>query len=272
MNILEVRNLSVVLKAGKQKKTLVDDVSFQVAPGECVGVLGESGSGKSMTSKAVLGLLDRNFKVSGQAVFEGQDLLKKGREEMRRIRGRRIAMVLQNPMTCFDPLYRVGNQMGETFKTHTDLSSAQIRDASLAVLEKMRIREPAEALEKYPHQLSGGMLQRIMIGLAMALKPALLIADEPTTAIDSITQYEILEEFRRIKSEHNTAMLFITHDLGAASRVADRLVVMNQGRIVDEGDFGHIINEAKDPYTRLLVEKRIAVMDQYRRRVRGGNA
>lgn len=175
-------------------------------------------------------------------------------------------------MTCFDPLYRVGNQMGETFKTHTDLSSAQIRDALLAVLEKMRIREPAEALEKYPHQLSGGMLQRIMIGLAMALKPALLIADEPTTAIDSITQYEILEEFWRIKSEHNTAMLFITHDLGAASRVADRLVVMNQGRIVDEGDFGHIINEAKDPYTRLLVEKRIAVMDQYRRRVRGGNA
>ena len=134
----------------------------------------------------------------------------------------------------------------------------------METLSRMKIRNPEEVLQKYPHQLSGGMLQRIMIGIAMALKPALLIADEPTTAIDSITQYEILEEFVRIKKEHDTAMIFITHDLGAISKVADQLVVMNHGEIADRGIFSHILHHASDPYTKLLVEKRSAVMKKYR--------
>lgn len=262
--ILKVENLNVTLQHRRVSKKLVEDVSFEVRPGECLGILGESGSGKSMTVKSVLGLLDKNFQVSGSAIFDGQDLLKETKEELRRLRGSRITMVLQNPMTCFDPLYRIGNQMAETFATHTSWNVQEIRSRCLEILDQMRIRNGEEVLEKYPHQLSGGMLQRIMIGIAMALQPELLIADEPTTAIDAITQYEILEEFIRIKKQKNTAMLFITHDLGAISKVADRILVMNSGHVVDSGSFDHILKHADDPYTRMLVEKRSAVMHRYR--------
>mgnify|MGYP002677381791 CR=1 FL=1 len=262
--VLKVENLNVTLTYRKASKKLVEDVSFEVHPGECLGILGESGSGKSMTVKSILGLLDKNFQVSGSAVFDGHDLLKKSKEELRRLRGSRITMVLQNPMTCFDPLYRIGNQMTETFAAHTAWNAQEIRTCCLKILDQMQILNGEEVLEKYPHQLSGGMLQRIMIGIAMALQPELLIADEPTTAIDAVTQYEILEEFVRIKKNKNTAMLFITHDLGAISKVADRILVMNSGQIVDSGDFEHIRNHANDPYTRLLIEKRSAVMCHYR--------
>lgn len=261
---MKVEDLCVDLVTRRQKKRIVDHVKFEVYPGECLGILGESGSGKSMSLKAVLGLLDKNFQVSGQAVFDDKNLIGAPGEELRKLRGNQIGMVLQNPMTCFDPLYRIGSQMAETFAMHTDWNGEKIRSVSLEVLDQMRIHDGAEVLEKYPHQLSGGMLQRIMIGIAMALSPELLIADEPTTAIDAITQYEILEEFERIKREKKTAMIFITHDLGAISKVADRIMVMNSGWIVDQGDFHHILHHAKDPYTRLLVEKRMAVMDRYR--------
>ena len=267
--ILKVENLNVTLHHRRASKKLVENVSFEVRPGECLGILGESGSGKSMTVKSVLGLLDKNFQVSGSAIFDGQDLLKESKEELRRLRGSRITMVLQNPMTCFDPLYRIGNQMAETFATHTSWNAQEIRTRSLEILEQMRIRNGEEVLEKYPHQLSGGMLQRIMIGIAMALQPELLIADEPTTAIDAITQYEILEEFIRIKKQKNTAMLFITHDLGAISRVADRILVMNSGHVVDSGSFDHILKHADDPYTRMLVEKRSAARHRYRQILHG---
>ena len=262
--VLKVENLNVTLTYRKASKKLVEDVSFEVHPGECLGILGESGSGKSMTVKSILGLLDKNFQVSGSAVFDGHDLLKESKEELRRLRGSRITMVLQNPMTCFDPLYRIGNQMAETFAAHTAWNAQEIRTCCLKILDQMQILNGEEVLEKYPHQLSGGMLQRIMIGIAMALQPELLIADEPTTAIDAVTQYEILEEFVRIKKNKNAAMLFITHDLGAISKVADRILVMNSGQIVDSGDFEHIRNHANDPYTRLLIEKRSAVMCHYR--------
>ena len=262
--ILKVENLNVTLTYRKTSKKLVENVNFEVHPGECLGILGESGSGKSMTVKSILGLLDKNFHVSGSAVFDGHDLLKESKEELRRLRGSRITMVLQNPMTCFDPLYRIGNQMAETFATHTTWNAQEIRSHCLKILNQMQILNGEEVLQKYPHQLSGGMLQRIMIGIAMALQPELLIADEPTTAIDAITQYEILEEFIRIKKSKNTAMLFITHDLGAISKVADRILVMNSGHIVDSGDFEHIRNHAQNPYTRLLIEKRSAVMHHYR--------
>lgn len=261
---IKVEDLCVDLVTRRQKKRIMDHVEFEIYPGECLGILGESGSGKSMSLKAVLGLLDKNFQVSGQAVFDDKNLIGAPGEELRKLRGNQIGMVLQNPMTCFDPLYRIGSQMAETFAMHTDWNGEKIRSVSLEVLDQMRIHDGAEVLEKYPHQLSGGMLQRIMIGIAMALSPELLIADEPTTAIDAITQYEILEEFERIKREKKTAMIFITHDLGAISKVADRIMVMNSGQIVDQGDFHHILHHAKDPYTRLLVEKRMAVMDRYR--------
>lgn len=218
--VLELKDLHVTLRQHRRATELVKGVSFAVGPGECLGILGESGSGKSMSMKAAMGLLDKGFSVSGTATFQGEALLEKSGEEIRR--------------------------------------------RSLELLEKMRIRSPEEVLEKYPHQLSGGMLQRIMIGIATAMEPALLIADEPTTAIDAITQYEILNEFLRVKQENQTAMVFISHDLNAISRVADRIVVLNQGRVVDEGDFQHILHHAQDLYTRLLVEKRADVMRRYR--------
>lgn len=268
--VLETKNLQVYLTERKEEKQLVKNVSFSVGQGECLGILGESGSGKSMTVKAILGLLDRNFRISGQALFEGKDLLMECKESLRRVRGNQISMILQNPMTCFDPLFRIESQMRETFEVHTDWDRETIRKNSLKILERMKIQEPEEVLKKYPHQLSGGMLQRIMIGIAMLLQPKLLIADEPTTAIDSVTQYEVLEEFLRIRQEVGTAMLFISHDLGAISKVADRILVMNQGKIVDQGNFSHILHDASDEYTRLLVEKRMAVMKKYREMVSGG--
>lgn len=264
-NVLEVRNLMVQVQMKKGQKTLVDGGNFIVKEGECLGILGESGSGKSMTVKSVLGLLDQQFHVEGEAWFQGENLLSKSKEDVRKLRGKKIAMVLQNPMTCFDPLCKISMQIGETFQTHTDWDKQTIYEKSIELLKDMQIRDPEEVMEKYPHQLSGGMLQRIMIGIALSMEPELLVADEPTTAIDAITQYDILEEFRRIKKEKKTAMIFITHDLGAISYVADRIIVMNHGKIVDEGSFFHILKEAKDPYTQMLAEKKCAVMEKYRK-------
>lgn len=264
-NVLEVRNLTVQVQTKKGQKTLVDGGNFVVKEGECLGILGESGSGKSMTVKSILGLLDQQFQVEGEAWFFGKDLLSQSKEEVRKLRGKKIAMVLQNPMTCFDPLCKISMQIGETFQTHMDWNKQTIYEKSIELLKDMQIRDPEEVMEKYPHQLSGGMLQRIMIGIALSMEPELLVADEPTTAIDAITQYDILKEFRRIKKEKKTAMIFITHDLGAISYVADRIIVMNQGKIVDEGSFSHILKEANDPYTQMLAEKKCAVMEKYRK-------
>lgn len=267
--VLELNQLHVSLHSRKQNHELVKGVTFSVMPGECLGILGESGSGKSMSMKAATGILDKNFLVSGSAKFLGEELIGKNSEELRKLRGGKIGMVLQNPMTCFDPLYRIGNQISETFIAHNKWSAKEIRERSIDMLNKMQIRNPEEVLEKYPHQLSGGMLQRIMIGIATSMAPSLLIADEPTTAIDAITQFEILNEFLRIKKEHKVAMIFISHDLNAISRVADKIVVLNQGTVVDQGDFQHIIHHATDPYTRLLIEKRTDVMKRYKLALQG---
>ena len=266
--VFELKNIKVSLN-NKQKTELVKGVSFSVNAGECLGILGESGSGKSMSIKAAMGLLDKNFNVSGSAKFKGDEIIEKNPEELRKLRGGKVGIVLQNPMTCFDPLYRIGNQISETFLAHNSWSSSEIRERSITMLNKMQIRNPEEVLEKYPHQLSGGMLQRIMIGIATSMTPDLLIADEPTTAIDAITQFEILDEFIRIKNEHSVAMIFISHDLNAISKVADKIVVLNKGLVVDKGDFSHIINHAKDEYTKLLIEKRCDVMRKYRQVLEG---
>lgn len=250
--VLELNQLCVSLKGRKKTKDLVKGISFSVAPGECLGILGESGSGKSMTMKAAMGLLDKNFQVSGSAKFQGDELLGKNSEELRKLRGGKVGMVLQNPMTSFDPLYRIGNQISETYAAHNQWDNEEVRERSINMLLKMQIRNPEEVLEKYPHQLSGGMLQRIMIGLATSMTPELLIADEPTTAIDAITQFEILNEFLRIKEEHKVAMIFISHDLNAISRVADRIVVLNQGVVVDQGEFCHIMHHAKESVYQII--------------------
>jgi len=263
--VLDVKNLVVDHCRKKQRQTIIKGIDFKVLPGQCLGILGESGSGKSMSLKAVMGLLGTDFSVTGEAFFGGENLIGKTREQLRQIRGKRVAMILQNPMTCFDPLYRIEDQLSETYREHTELSKKEIYEKSLAVLTAMQIKNPEEVVKKYPHQLSGGMLQRIMIGLAMSMDPDLLIADEPTTAIDAITQFEIMKEFTRIKKESNTAMIFISHDLGVISAISDEVLVLNKGKMADQGTFRQIYEHPKDPYTRLLVEKKKAVMDHYQR-------
>jgi ABC-type dipeptide/oligopeptide/nickel transport system, ATPase component len=270
-NIIEVKHIKAVVREEGKETTLLHDSSFVVHEGECLGILGESGSGKSLTMQAFMGLLDEHFTITGEVLFEGKDLLKESGESLRRLRGSKLAMVMQNPMTSFDPLLRIEEQVVETFVEHTDWSRSEIVKRTLTLFDKLQIRDPAEALKKYPHQLSGGMLQRIMIGIALLLEPRLLIADEPTTALDALTQFEVLKEFRKVK-DGGTAMVFITHDLGVASYIADRIVVMNKGRIVDTGTFHEIVNKAKDQYTRLLIEKKTAVMRRYEAIMKGGAA
>ena len=262
MNIIDVKNLGVVFKGRKKDSQIIDDISFSVKKGECLCILGESGSGKSMTMKAVMGLLDTNFKITGEAHLQEKNLLTASKEELRQMRGKNMTMILQNPMVCFDSLYRIDYQINETLQEHTDWSKEEIHKKSIEILEKMQIRQPQEVLKKYPHQLSGGMLQRIMIGIALVLNPQILVADEPTTAIDSITQYEIMKEFIKLKEEGVT-MIFITHDLGIASLIADRVLVMNKGRIVDVGTFEEIKKNPKDEYTKQLVEQKTRVMNSY---------
>lgn len=268
--LLKVENLSVEARTNKSSVKLVDDISFSLKEGECLGILGESGSGKSMTCKAIMGLLDKNFHIEGSAVYEGNNLIKKNSEEMRKLRGKEIAMVLQNPMTCFDPLYPIGYQMAETFAEHLNLSQEEIRKKSIEILKLMQLKDPEDILHKYPHQLSGGMLQRIMIGLALAMEPKLLIADEPTTAIDAVTQYEIMKEFIKIKEKYKVAIIFISHDLGVISKIADNVIVMSNGKAVAQGNKNHIFSSEKEEYTKMLIEKKMAVMNRYREILRNG--
>lgn len=268
--ILDVQHLHINFVQRGQKKQIVQDISFSVKAGKCLGILGESGSGKSMTTKAILGLLNHDFQISGMAHFEGRDLLALGDCELRMLRGSAIGMILQNPMTCFDPLYKIGNQIYETFDAHGCYLKQEYKERALAMLNAMCIHEPEGVLEKFPHQLSGGMLQRVMIGIAMSMNPRLLICDEPTTAIDSITQYEIINEFKRIKEASRVGMVFITHDVSVISHIADEIIVLNQGKLVDHGTVSDILQQPKDPYTKLLIEKKLTVAEYYKSILRLG--
>ena len=268
--ILDVNDLCVSFRQGKRRIPLVENVSFRVEKGRCLGILGESGSGKSMTCKALLGLLDDNFEVTGSSAFEGMPLLGASPEKLRRLRGGRIGMVLQNPMSCFDPLYRIGEQMAETLAEHTRLGRRAMREKMVDILNLMRIRTPEDVLRKYLHQLSGGMLQRVMIGLAMSLNPSLIIADEPTTAIDSISQFAIMQEFVRIKRQGEVSLIFISHDLGVLSLIADEVMVMHQGRAVESGTARHVFDNARDAYTRHLIDQHKAVMSRFLAAIHAG--
>jgi len=271
--VLSVKDLCLEINKNKnESKKILENISFDLKEGQTLGILGESGSGKSMTVKSILGLLDRNFKIKGEAIFDGKDLLKLTANELRQIRGKEITMVLQNPMTAFDSLYPIGKQLIESFRAHENANKDELKKKAIMLLESMNIKNPKEILKKYPHQLSGGMLQRIMIGLAIIVKPKLIIADEPTTAIDSINKMAIMNEFKKIKDNHNTAMIFISHDLGAISYISDEILVLNKGRESDRGTFNFILNNPKDEYTKLLISQRRAVMKKYRNAISGGKA
>lgn len=268
--LLKVENLTVKHIKNAEQITIVEDVSFVVEAGKCLGILGESGSGKSITCKSIMGLLDKNFNITGRTIYKDKDLISENKENLRKLRGKKICMILQNPMTSFDPLYKIEKQMAETLIEHTNLSKREINNKSLEVFKMMQIKNPEDVLKKYPHQLSGGMLQRIMIGLALMLRPDLIIADEPTTAIDAVTQYEIVNEFIKIKEKNKVGIIFISHDLAVVSKIADEIIVMDKGKIVDKGSVGYIFKEAKNEYTKNLIDKKMAVMRKFQRIIRKG--
>lgn len=267
--ILEVKNFNLFFKDKKQDIQILKDISFKVEKNQCLGILGESGSGKSMLWKSIMGLLDDNFKIEGEVNFQGMSLLDMSKEGKRLIKGNKITIIVQNPMTAFDPLFTLGNQILETFQTHTNKNKKEAKTLAIDILEKMNIIEPSEVLKKYPHELSGGMLQRIMIGLSIALNPLLIIADEPTTAIDSINQVEIIRELQELREKLQLSMIFITHDLHVLSQVADRIIVMNDGSIVEEGLNKDIINNPQNEHSKYLIETQKQLLKRFDSCVKG---
>lgn len=261
MSLLHVRRLSI--RERRTGRFLVQDLEFCLAPGACLGLVGESGSGKTLTCRALLGLLPGTLEVAGTAVFDGADLLRAKPETLRRIRGRRIAMVLQQPMTTFDPLYTIGAQFVETLREHTSCSAHEALETALRTLESVGIRHPEDMVAQYPHQLSGGTLQRCMIAIALALRPEILIADEPTTALDAVSQREVLEQFFRIRKQGNTAMVFISHDLGVVQALAQQLIIMKDGRCVEHGRADTVLHAPKHPYTRYLIHTRLSLTQSF---------
>ena len=231
-------------------------------------IVGESGCGKSVTSKSVIRLHnEETTRYAGDIYIRDdsgeKDVLAMSKKQLRDFRGSTAAMIFQDPMTSLDPIMKAGEQIAEMLRAKKNLNRREAREKVIEMFEKIGITPAEKRYEQYPFEMSGGMLQRIMIAMALICEPKLLIADEPTTAIDAITQYEILNELLHIKENHNTAIIFISHDLNAISRVADRIVVLNHGAVVDRGDFQHILHHAQDPYTKLLVEKRADVMRRY---------
>jgi peptide/nickel transport system ATP-binding protein len=252
--ILTLDGLSVRLPSGADRPHALSGVSLSIAANEILCVVGESGSGKSIMANAIMQLLPGGVTIDGgRVMFEGRDLAAATGAEMRRVRGAGIAMIFQEPMTALNPLRSIGDQIGEMFSIHTDLSSAAIRARVLALLEDVRIPDPKGAARAYPHELSGGQRQRAMIAMALALDPRLLIADEPTTALDVTTQAQILTLIRDLQKRKKTAVLFITHDFGVVAEIADRVAVMQHGSIVEQGDAASVLHDPQHPYTRQLM-------------------
>ena len=250
--LLTVKHLSVRLKTSRTP--LVNDVSFQAKSGQILGIIGESGSGKSMTCRALMGLLDNtHFLTSGEAFFKGQDLFKLPSKKLRQLRGNHIAMIMQNPMTAFDPVTRIGSQMVETLRVHQQVSKEQAAAAITQELTNLGLDGIPRILNSYPHELSGGMLQRIMIALALLLSPELIIADEATTALDVHTQAVILEEFAAIRKA-GISMIVVTHNFGVLAKLADDVVVLYDGSVVEHGSVYQIFDTPTQPYTRELLK------------------
>ncbi|WP_421990308.1 ABC transporter ATP-binding protein [Roseococcus sp.] len=252
MSLLSVERLTVALPPGADRANAVEEITLSVDPGEILCVVGESGSGKSITANAVMGLLPKGLPVtSGQLVFEGRDLRATSPEAMRQLRGQRLAMIFQEPMTALNPLMRVGDQIAEAMRVHGAGANADKRVQEL--LAAVNLPDPSAIARSHPFRLSGGQRQRVMIAMALALEPALLIADEPTTALDVTTQMQILKLIREIQSRRGTGVLFITHDFGVVAEIADRVAVMQQGRIVEQGSAAEVLNRPQHAYTKALI-------------------
>ena len=248
--LLSVKNLSTEFPVKKGIVRAVEDVSFDVGQGEILAIVGESGSGKSVTSLSVMGLLAEPGHVAGGSMeFEGKDLVHLSERDYRALRGNDMAMIFQEPMTSLNPVYRVGKQIVEAIRTHENVSKKEARERAIDMLRKVGIPSPEKRIDDYPHQMSGGMRQRVMIAMALACNPKLLIADEPTTALDVTIQAQILDLLRRLRDETGMAVLLITHDLGVVSETADRVVVMYCGQLVEEAEVRTLFDHPLHPYT-----------------------
>jgi peptide/nickel transport system ATP-binding protein len=253
--LLSLRNLTIALPQGADRPYAVEDVSYDVKRGEILCVVGESGSGKSMAANAVMGLLPKGVRpVGGEALFDGQDLLTLTEKQHRELRGLRISMIFQEPMTALNPLMRVGAQISEVFEAHGQLNNRERQAKALDLLIEVGIPQPEKAIRAYPFQLSGGQRQRVMIAMALALEPELLIADEPTTALDVTTQAQILELILDLQRRHGMSVMFITHDFGVVAEVANRVCVMRHGKIVELGEAEEVLKRPSHDYTRGLIE------------------
>jgi peptide/nickel transport system ATP-binding protein len=252
--LLRVDMLRVEFPTRRGTLVAVDGVSFSIAPGEVLGVVGESGAGKSITGAAIIGLIDPPGRIaSGRILLDGRRIDDLSPEAIRRVRGRQIGAVFQDPLTSLNPLYTVGRQLVETITTHLDLSSSAARARALELLNEVGISAPERRIDQYPHQFSGGMRQRIVIALALAGNPKLIVADEPTTALDVSIQAQIIALLKRLCRDHGTAVMLITHDMGVIAETADRVAVMYAGRIVEIGPVRDVIHRAAHPYTRGLM-------------------
>ncbi len=252
--MLEVRNLKTTFRTEDGPATAVNGLSFSLQAGETLGIVGESGSGKSVTALSIMRLLPRNAKSTADAVeFAGEDLLRKSEAEMRRIRGRRIAMIFQDPMTSLNPVLTIGEQIAEAVRLHFGVRRSEARRRAVEMLEKVRVPEAKRRLDEYPHQFSGGMRQRVMIAMALSCGPELLIADEPTTALDVTIQAQILELMNEIQRETGTAIILITHDLGVVAEVCGNVLVMYGGNLVEYGTAMQIFDAPRMPYTQGLL-------------------
>ncbi|MCG8708250.1 ABC transporter ATP-binding protein [Brenneria sp. 4F2] len=252
--VLKVAHLTTAFKADDRWKTVVNDISFEIQAGETLAIVGESGSGKSVTSLSIMRLLDaRKSRITGSIELNGEELLTRSERQMRQVRGNEIAMIFQEPMTSLNPAFSIGNQIAESLINHRQMTAREARREAVGLLEKVRIPNAASRFDEYPHQFSGGMRQRVMIAMALALRPKLLIADEPTTALDVTIQGQILDLIKTLQAEEGTAVLFITHDMGVVAETADRTLVMLRGDCMETGATRQLFASPATPYTRSLL-------------------
>ena len=250
MSLLQVQNLVVEFPGRRGTLRALDDITFEIAPGEILGVVGESGAGKSLTGAAIIGLLEPPGRIaSGQILLEGSRIDNLPYEQMRRIRGRKIGAIFQDPLTSLNPLYTVGRQLIETILTHLPVNAQEARRRAIGLLEDTGIPAAAERIDHFPHQFSGGMRQRVVIALALAAEPKLIVADEPTTALDVSIQAQIIQLLKRVCRDRGAAVMLITHDMGVIAETCDRVAVMYAGRIAESGPVHEVINQPAHPYS-----------------------
>lgn len=248
--MLEIKNLQTKFRTDNGEITVLDGVSFQINKGETIGVVGESGCGKSVTSLSIMGLLPRTAQITrGEILYKGENLVGYSKDQMRKVRGKEIAMIFQEPMTSLNPVYTIGAQIMELVLNHTDMNKKQAKEHAIQMLKLVGIPRAEEIVDEYPHQLSGGMRQRVMIAMAMSCSPSLLVADEPTTALDVTIQAQILDLMRELQQKSDMTIMLITHDLGVVAEMCDRVVVMYAGQVVEEAEVEKLFETPKHPYT-----------------------